>query len=100
MNNQKIFSDLAELAGGAMGVLSSMRQQIRDEAKQRLDELTERMDLVTRDDVVRLEGMIAKLRARVEQLEGKKPQSPAPAKTRKPAAKKTKKSPPKKPRAK
>jgi hypothetical protein len=90
MTNQKIFADLAELAGGAVGVLSSLRQQLRDEAKQRFDEMTERMDLVTRDDLRRLEGMIMKLNARLDALEGRgrAPQPKATAPRAKPATKK------------
>jgi hypothetical protein len=55
MSNQRIFSDLAELAGGAVGVLSSLKQQLRDEARERVDEFAGRLDLVTRADIDRLD---------------------------------------------
>lgn len=71
MSNQKIFADLAELAGGAVGVLSSLKQQLRDEARERVDEFAGRLDLVTRADIDRLEGMMAKLRVRLDTLEEK-----------------------------
>lgn len=94
-NNTKIFSELAELAGGAVGVISSLRQQLRDETRERMDAFANRMDLVTRDDITRLEGMIAKLRTRIEAVETRAPGTtgkpaapkPAPAKVRKPTRK-------------
>jgi BMFP domain-containing protein YqiC len=86
MSNQRIFSDLAELAGGAVGVLSSLKQQLRDEARERVDEFAGRLDLVTRADIDRLEGMMAKLRVRLDTLEekmgtGPKRATPAPKKS-------------------
>lgn len=74
-----IFDDLAKAAGGAMNVLSGLRQQIENEVKARVEDLAARMDLVPREDVDRLEEMIAKLQAdntamkeRLDALEGKK----------------------------
>lgn len=99
MNNTKLFADLAELAGGAVGVLSSIKQQLRDETRERMDDFASRMDLVTRADIDRLEGMMAKLRARLDALEQKQgarvvktpaPKKPANKSSRK-ATKKTKK---------
>ena len=76
----RIFEDLAKMAGGAMNVLSGVRQQISDEVKVRVEEIAARMNLVPREDVDRLEAVIAKLQAdmkdtqkRLAALEGKKP---------------------------
>ena len=69
MNKDKIFSDLADLAGGAATMFSALREQMRNDVKDRLDEWTERLDLVTRSDITRLEGMIEKLRARLDKLD-------------------------------
>ncbi len=69
MSNSKLFADLADLAGGAVGVISSIKQQLRDETRERMDSFANRMDLVTRDDITRLEGMVTKLRTRIEHLE-------------------------------
>ncbi len=77
MIKDKMLNDLAELAGGAMGVWSALRQQMRDEVRDRVDQMSGRLDLATRADIDRLEGMMAKLRARIDTLEGKGPKSPA-----------------------
>ena len=97
MPNPRVFDDLAQLVGGAMSVASSLRQQMRENVHERADHLASRMDLPTRDELRRLEGMIAKARTvqeeilkRLDALEGKKakPSTKAAEKTAKPAAKK------------
>lgn len=86
----KILDDIARVAGSAVNILSGVQQQIRDEIKSRMDEMADRMDLVPREDLIRAEAMIAKLRERQDDmekrlaaLEGKKPVA-----KKKPAAKK------------
>ncbi len=69
MTKEKIFSDLADLAGGAASMFSTFRDQIRNDVKDRVDEWAEQFDLVTRADVTRLEGMIEKLRAQIDALQ-------------------------------
>lgn len=83
--------DIAKVAGGAVNVLSGLRQQIEGEIKARVDEMAARMDLVPREDLERVEAQLSRLQkdhkdilTRLAALEGKKA---APAK--KPAAKKT-----------
>ncbi len=75
----RILDDLAKVAGGAINVLSGVRQQIESEVKARVEEIAARMELVPREDVDRLEAMIAKLqsdneemKSRLDKLEGKK----------------------------
>lgn len=68
MSNKRLFEDLSELAGGAVGVIASLRQQLRDETRDRMDSFAGRMDLVTRDEFQRLEGMITKARTTQETL--------------------------------
>lgn len=67
---------MAKMAGGAVNVLSSVRQQIQDEIKARIDDMAARMDLVPREDMYRLEAMVKKLSARIDALEGKKAPTP------------------------
>ena len=69
----KFLDDMAKMAGGAVNVLSGVRQQIQDEIKARIDDMAARMDLVPREDMDRLEAMVKKLSARIDALEGKKP---------------------------
>lgn len=68
--------DIAQLAGGAAGLLSGVQQQIHEDIKTRVDEMATRLDLVPREDFERLEAMVDKLMsdnaaliARIEKLE-------------------------------
>lgn len=77
--SSKIMDDIAQLAGGAAGLLSGVQQQIRDDIKARVEEMATRLDLVPREDLERVEGMLEKalaeqkdMMARIEKLEGKK----------------------------
>ena len=85
----RFLNDLAKMAGGAINVLSDVRTQIEEEVKARVEDIAARMDLVPREDLERLEAIIASLQAdqkamqkRIDALEGKKP-------VRKTAVKKT-----------
>lgn len=75
----KIVDDIAQLAGGAVGLLNGVQQQIRDDVKARIEEMASDLDLVPRDEFERVEAMLQKalseqeeLKARLEKLEGKK----------------------------
>ncbi len=76
---EKVFDDIARMAGGAVSIMSGVSKQVREEIRSRVDELATRMDLVPREDFERLEAMLAKARKeqaellkRIEALEGKK----------------------------
>jgi len=69
---EKIFDDLAKVAGGTVGLLSDAKRQIHDDVKSRVDELALRLNLVPREDFEALEEMVKDLRARIETLEGNK----------------------------
>lgn len=80
MTNPRLFEDLAELAGGAVGVLTNLRQQLKDEARARvggalgktvgktMSKAMDSFDLVTQDDLERLTGMVAKARSVQEDI--------------------------------
>ncbi len=87
MTKDKLFADLADLAGGAASMFSTFREQIRNDVRDRVDEMAERFDLATRADITRLEGMIDKLRARLDAIDN--PKTP----TRKSTSSTTPKSP-------
>jgi BMFP domain-containing protein YqiC len=79
---EKVFDDIARMAGGAVSIMSGMTKQVRDEIRVRIDELATRIDLVPREDFERLEAMLVKAREeqtellkRIEVLEGKKPKA-------------------------
>lgn len=70
--------DLAQLAGGAAGLVSGVQQQIRDNIKARMEEMAANMDLVPREEFDRLEAMLQKalaeqeaLKQRLDKLENK-----------------------------
>ncbi|MEM9469224.1 MAG: accessory factor UbiK family protein [Pseudomonadota bacterium] len=75
----EIIDDLAKLAGGAAGTLNSLRQQLQNDIKARVEEVATRLDLVPREDLDRVEALLNKalddqkeLSARLEKLEKKK----------------------------
>ncbi len=88
--------DIAKVAGGAVNVLSGLRQQIESEIKTRVEEMAARLDLVPREDLERVEAQLARLQkdhkdilARLDALDAGTPaKKAAPAATRKPAPKK------------
>lgn len=75
----QIVDDIAQLAGGAAGLLSSVQKQIRDDIKTRVEEMATRLDLVPREDFERVEALLEKaltdqkeMKQRLEKLEAKK----------------------------
>lgn len=84
----KIFDDLARVAGGAMNVFSSLREQILSEVKTRVEEVASKMDLVPREDFDRLEMQVRALQKKLDAMGGAKATATKTA-PKKPAAKKT-----------
>ncbi len=72
MDKAQLLDDLSKFAGSAAGTLNTLRRQISDEARARVDDLAARMDLVPREDFDRLETMVRELEARVKTLESHK----------------------------
>lgn len=68
MQTDKILDDVARVAGGAVTAFSSIRRQIKDEVRARLDELAQRLDLVPREDFERVELMMFKAREEQNKL--------------------------------
>ena len=76
---KEFIDDITQLAGGAAGLLGSAGQQIRDDIKARVEDVADRMDLVPREDLERVEALLHKsidvqndILKRLEILEGKK----------------------------
>lgn len=59
---EKILDDVARVAGGAVSALGTLRRQVKDEVRTRIDELAQRLDLVPREDFERVELMMFKAR--------------------------------------
>lgn len=75
----QLIDDLAQMAGGAAGLFSSVQQQMRDDIKARVEEMATRLDLVPREDLDRVEALLEKaltgqkeMKARLDALEKKK----------------------------
>lgn len=86
MTDKRIFDDLAELAGGAMGIFANLREQLAADTRDRMDQFTKRLDLPTRTEFDRLQSMVTKLRQiqdelvkRLDKLDGKKSPPTKPA---------------------
>lgn len=84
---EKLLDDAARFAGGTIGVASGITHNIRAEIKTRIDEIVDRLDLVPRGDLERLEMMLQKTRKhnndleqRLQALEGKTPKKNKPKK--------------------
>jgi BMFP domain-containing protein YqiC len=67
--SDRLFDDIARVAGGAAGLLASVRQQVAEEIKARIDDMADRADLVPRADLERVEAQLKALQKRVELLE-------------------------------
>ena len=92
----RIFEDLARVAGGAASTFSGIKEEIEAVARQRLERLLGDLDLVDRDEFEaakamaaearmgqeRLEKQVAKLAAEIAEMKGA---AAKPAKAKKPA---------------
>ena len=63
-----ILDDIAGLAGGALNLAGSAKQQVKEEIKSKIDEIIHDMDLVTREEFDRIENMLIKSRTSQEEL--------------------------------
>ncbi len=78
-SENRLLGDAAKLASGALGTLAGMRRELETLARQQLERLLARMDLVSRDEFEAVKAMAAKARteneslaARIDALESKK----------------------------
>ena len=63
--NEKVFDDIARMAGGAVTIMSGITRQVREEIRARVDEMATRLDLVPREDLEMLEKRIEALEAKL-----------------------------------
>lgn len=64
----KILDDLLRMAGGTVGLVSNLREEIQTDIKERVDAMASRMDLVPREDFERLEAQVAALQKQIDDL--------------------------------
>jgi BMFP domain-containing protein YqiC len=75
-NKSKIIDDISQLAGGAVGLLNGVGQQVRGDMKARIEDMAADMDLIPRDEFERVEALLQKaltdnedIKKRLEKLE-------------------------------
>ncbi|NKB46097.1 MAG: accessory factor UbiK family protein [Alphaproteobacteria bacterium] len=69
MQSQKrIFDDIAKVAGGALGALGSLKQEIESLVKQRVDRFMTDHDLVSREEFEAVKAMASEARAEQERI--------------------------------
>lgn len=66
---EKIFDDLARLAGGTIGLAGEAKKKAETALKLRIDEWAQQMDLVPREDFERLEALLVQSRIAQEDLQ-------------------------------
>ena len=67
-SDNRFLDDAAKLAGGAIGTLAGLKREIEALARQQVERLLARMDLVTRDEFDAVKEMAAKARAEQDDL--------------------------------
>lgn len=65
---EKVLDDLAHIAGGAINIVNSINQNIREEAKTHADNVAQRLDLIAREDFDRLEAKVEALEKRLKEI--------------------------------
>ena len=68
-SQNRFFDDFARMAGGAMGALGGIRQEIEARLREQVERWLASMDLVTREEFDAVHAMAAKARAEQERLE-------------------------------
>jgi BMFP domain-containing protein YqiC len=66
-----LLDDLARMASGAVSALTGMRTEIEARARDQLERILARMDLVTREEFEAVRAMAAKARIEQERLEAR-----------------------------
>ncbi|MBK3774199.1 accessory factor UbiK family protein [Azospirillum sp. YIM DDC1] len=66
--DNKILDDLARVAGGALGALSSLREEAEAQMRQQFERVLSRMDVVSREEYEAVRAMAAKAREEQEAM--------------------------------
>lgn len=68
MKDNPLFSDALNLFNSGVGFMAELQQQIMQDFKERVDEKIDKLDLVKKADLDRLEKMVKELQAEVKSL--------------------------------
>jgi BMFP domain-containing protein YqiC len=67
-SRNRLFDDMAKVAGGAAGTLSGLKSEFESRIRQMVDDLVGKLDLVTREDLDTALALAAKAREEQESL--------------------------------
>ncbi len=67
-SQNRIFDDIAKVAGGALGALGSLKHEIEALVRQRVDRFMADRDLVTREEFEAVKAMASEARTEQERL--------------------------------
>ena len=67
-NRNRLFDDMAKVAGGAAGTLSGLKTEVESRVRQMVEDLVTRLDLATREDLDAALALAAKAREEQEIL--------------------------------
>lgn len=69
--DKNLLDDIAKVAGGAVSLISTVRRQVRSDVMGRVDSVASRLDLAPREEMERLQDLVAQLRAEQEDLKAR-----------------------------
>lgn len=67
-SDNRLFDDLARMAGGAASLISTVRRQVSSDLRERAHSYSSRMDIASQDEVERLQAAVSKFRVEQEQM--------------------------------
>ncbi len=67
-SNNRLLEDAAKLAGGAIGTLTGIRRELEALARQQIERVLARMDMVSREEFETVRAMAARARSENEEL--------------------------------
>jgi BMFP domain-containing protein YqiC len=70
-SENRILEDLAKVASGALGTLAGVRGEVEARAREQMERVLDRMNLVRREEFDAVQAMAAKARAAQEDLDAK-----------------------------
>lgn len=68
-SNPRFFAEMAKMATGAFGSFDDLRHQVKTLVRERIEQVMDELDLVSRSEFDRVEAMAQKARERQEELE-------------------------------
>ncbi|WP_044562026.1 accessory factor UbiK family protein [Azospirillum sp. B4] len=66
--DNKVLDDLARVAGGAMGAVAGLKNEVEGQVRQRLERVLGGLDMVRRDEFEAVKEMAARARAQEDEI--------------------------------